>query len=202
MTEDQTTADDEQLRRRRRRRRRARASVIDCFPKRATGVEIGVFQGDFSAQILAIAEPKKLILLDPWLNRADPGLAGSKYASGSFYDMGAIYAAVQARFADEISTGRVELLRAEAAALDRHVADATLDFVYIDGDHRYEAVRHDIDLAIRKLRSGGILALDDYHERGWWGDDVVAAIHDAIGRHGAGLRVIHAAGDNIALRKT
>lgn len=38
----------------------------------------------------------------------------------------------------------------------------TCDFLYIDGDHRYEFIQQDIRLWVCKLRTGGILAFHDY----------------------------------------
>lgn len=39
-----------------------------------------------------------------------------------------------------------------------HFADESLDFVYIDGDHRYDAVMADIAAWLPKVKTGGILA--------------------------------------------
>lgn len=40
--------------------------------------------------------------------------------------------------------------------------DEIFDFVYIDGDHRYETVLNDIQLWYAKIRSGGIISGHDY----------------------------------------
>mgnify|MGYP003646814285 FL=1 len=40
--------------------------------------------------------------------------------------------------------------------------DKTLDFVYIDGDHKYDSVKRDIKLFLPKLKSTGIIAGHDY----------------------------------------
>ena len=37
------------------------------------------------------------------------------------------------------------------------------DLVYIDADHRYEAVKRDIEMWLPKVKLGGILAGHDYH---------------------------------------
>ncbi len=42
-------------------------------------------------------------------------------------------------------------------------ADSSLDFVFIDGNHTYPAVKNDIKLWTPKIRSGGILSGDDYN---------------------------------------
>ena len=41
-----------------------------------------------------------------------------------------------------------------------------LDFVYIDGDHRREAVEKDISLYYPKVKDGGLLCGHDYNKRG------------------------------------
>jgi predicted O-methyltransferase YrrM len=43
------------------------------------------------------------------------------------------------------------------------------DFVFIDGDHRYETVIHDIDEGLKILKPGGILAGHDYTHPDWPG---------------------------------
>ena len=40
--------------------------------------------------------------------------------------------------------------------------DNTLDFCYIDADHRYEAAKQDIELWLSKVKSGGIICGHDY----------------------------------------
>ena len=44
--------------------------------------------------------------------------------------------------------------------------DNMLDFYYIDADHRYEAVKQDIDLWLPKVKSGGIFCGHDYVQDG------------------------------------
>ena len=40
--------------------------------------------------------------------------------------------------------------------------DDSIDFVYLDGDHQYQAIKQDIAAWYGKVRSGGILAGHDY----------------------------------------
>jgi len=53
---------------------------------------------------------------------------------------------------------------------------ASIDFIMIDGDHTYEAVRDDIAAFLPKMKKGGIMAGDDY---GWPG--VQRAVHEVFG---------------------
>lgn len=44
--------------------------------------------------------------------------------------------------------------------------DGTIDFLMVDGDHSYEAVKKDILNFLPKMRSGGLIVLDDSYESG------------------------------------
>ncbi len=44
--------------------------------------------------------------------------------------------------------------------------DASIDFLMVDGDHRNESVKKDILNFLPKMRSGGIIVLDDSYELG------------------------------------
>jgi len=62
-----------------------------------------------------------------------------------------------------------------------HVATGSLDLVFIDGDHSYEAVKEDILHWLPTLRSGGVLAGHDYS-----GLDLgtVSAVNEFVVEHG------------------
>jgi len=38
-----------------------------------------------------------------------------------------------------------------------------LDFVFVDGSHEYQYVKQDLEMYYDKIRSGGIMAGDDYN---------------------------------------
>lgn len=64
----------------------------------------------------------------------------------------------------------------EASAL---IDDASMDFVFIDADHSYEAVLSDIDHWMPKVKAGGWLGGHDYHARKFPG--VVQAVKEVFG---------------------
>ena len=51
-------------------------------------------------------------------------------------------------------------MTSEQAALA--MPDETLDFCYIDADHRYEAVKRDIEMWLPKVKHGGVICGHDY----------------------------------------
>lgn len=58
------------------------------------------------------------------------------------------------------------------------LASGSFDFVYIDGDHRYEGVKHDIEQARRLIKRGGMIAGHDYDDVH---PDVMRAVDEAFG---------------------
>jgi predicted O-methyltransferase YrrM len=60
--------------------------------------------------------------------------------------------------------------------------DSSLDFVYIDANHTYEAATEDIREWSKKVRPGGIVAGHDYVNTEGYG--VIQAIHEHIQEKG------------------
>lgn len=160
-----------------------RRRLLDSLPKGAACAEVGVWKGDFSARILDVVKPRKLHLIDPWQAVGGEGYESARYGGKleeGQTEMDALHEAVLERFARERRAGVVEvhrLLSVEAAA---RLADGELDFVYVDGDHTYEAVLADLDVYAPKVKPGGLLAGDDYGVVGWWEDGVTRAVDEFV----------------------
>lgn len=177
----------------------ARRTVTTLLPRGGVGAEIGVFRGSFSRLIFAQARPRQLYLVDPWQNSDQPQHVRSLYAQDSTNDMDAIHASILRTFSEPPFAGRVEVVRSASVPWLAGQPDGALDFVYIDGDHNYEAVREDIVLSTAKVRTGGIIALDDYVLGSWWGDGVVRAVHEALAS--LPLMLLFALDGQVALRR-
>ena len=95
--------------------------------------------------------------------------------------------------------GQVELKRQTSLEALADFEDASIDFVYLDADHSYEAVRDDLEAIRRVLKPGGIVMLDDYHRRGWFKDQVITAANEFIGRHAASVRIRMMRGAQLAI---
>jgi SAM-dependent methyltransferase len=161
----------------------ARKDVLNMLPKEAVGVEIGVWKGDFSAQILKAARPKTLHLVDPWLisdaaDRATQAWYGADKISQSGMDD--IHAHVTQRFGAELASGRVIIHRADARQALGAMDKETVDYVYVDGDHGYEGVSADLAEAFRVTKPNGFICCDDYLLGAWWKDGVVRAVHELL----------------------
>lgn len=135
-----------------------RDSFLRHIPKGGVCCEIGVYEGVFAERILRKLKPKKLYLIDPWLAEFD---TGSKKDTQEVQN--ARYKSVLEKFAGEIASGRVVVLRKTSDESYADFTDAAFDFVYIDGDHSYEQVTKDLGHFLPKVRDDGILAGDDFH---------------------------------------
>ena len=163
-----------------------RVRLLERLPRGAVCAEIGVWKGDFSERILEVLRPARLHLIDPWHAVAgesyEEAWYGGKLADGQAA-MDAIYASVLERFERERRAGVVEVHRLPSREAAERFGDGELDFVYIDGNHRYEFVRADLEAYAPKVRPGGFLAGDDYGVTGWWEDGVTRAV-DEFARSG------------------
>ena len=169
-----------------RRRREQRGRLLSLLPKGGVCAEIGSWRGDFAAAILSSRCPRQLYLVDPWQYRPE-GEYEQAWYGGSRHDgqeeMDAVYESVIDRFRSEIEGGQVLIQRARSVDAAASFSDESLDWVYIDGDHTYEAVKRDLDAYYRTVKSGGFLAGDDYGRTGgWFGDGVTRAVDEFAGR--------------------
>jgi len=136
----------------------ARHELLNRLPKGKVGAEIGVWQGDFSAKILAAAEPNILHLVDPWLFSPQyPKRWYGGVIARNQQDMDAIFNRVVKRFRKD---PRVKVHRDRSVDFFAKFTDS-LDWVYIDGDHSFEAVLNDLRSSWRCVSPAGIICGDD-----------------------------------------
>jgi methyltransferase family protein len=166
----------------RQRDRSCRHCILSQIPKHSVCAEIGVDRGHFSELILE-CEPKKLHLIDPWKFEPGPAYEGSRYGGPlgkSQARMDTIYKSVVSRFRSAISSGIVEVHRNTSEECSSQFPENYFDWIYIDGNHRYEFVKLDLELFLPKVKRHGLVAGDDYGNRGWWQDGVTKAVDEAI----------------------
>ncbi len=140
-----------------------RLAFLDNLPKGGAWAEVGVAKGDHAAHILARCAPSVLHLIDPWLHqdRADYQTADHNLPKDQQDDR---YNAVLKRFAPEIRSGQVVVHRAKSLDAVSTIAEGSLDAVYVDGMHTFDAVLADLEAWRTRLRPGGVLIGDDHAE--------------------------------------
>ncbi|MEM8630576.1 MAG: class I SAM-dependent methyltransferase [Pseudomonadota bacterium] len=178
-----------------------RRRFLGRMPKGGLVVEIGVWKGEFSRALLNILKPEKLILIDPWAHVAEDSHAEAFAARTGAEKMDRIHKAVCDRYKDEIESGKVEIARDFSVPVIGAMEDESISFAYVDGDHSYDGVKSDLAALFPKMRFGGVIGFDDYHRRGWWGDDVLAAVNEFVGANPKAVRIRAVEGAQIAIEK-
>jgi hypothetical protein len=134
-----------------------------------SGAEIGVCHGRYS-EILCRTNPKlKLLAVDDW----------------------------RRNITHESYENAIERLRELNVTIDRRssmnavgdVADESLDFVFIDADHKYTSVCDDIREWSKKVRIGGIVSGHDYYITRGQNMGVIDAVDEYVAEHGYTLQL-------------
>jgi len=154
--------------------------ILENIPKRSVGIEIGVYEGEFSSQILKRRNPKKLHLVDPWKYVPEYENAWYGGSDTSQKDMDRKYEKVKDKFGKQIKSGRVEIHRKSSNDAVHLFDESSIDWVYIDGNHLYEYVSQDLSNYYRKVKNSGLVMGDDYDYEGWWDNGVKKAVDEFV----------------------
>lgn len=140
------------------------------------GVEIGVYDGVNAKNILENLPIKTLYLIDPYKEYRD---AAKHYGGKTLHIISKI---METRL--EKYDNFIFLKNTSKKAVDDVPND--LDFVYIDGCHKYNYVMRDIELYYPKVKNGGILGGHDYIDRH---PGVIKAVNEFIENTGYELNL-------------
>lgn len=117
--------------------------------KEICGAEIGVDMRNNSLYIFKQLNVKNLILVDTWNDYPD---YISKRPHKENYKL----------ILDNFKLNpKIWILRGFSREIVKEVKNNSLDFVYIDANHRYDYVYEDIELWYNKVKVGGIIAGHD-----------------------------------------
>lgn len=129
-------------------------------------VEVGVAYGYHAQHILRHNPRTRYVGVDPYLAAYDPGDGFDKDVAKLFDTepigaMNRLFLAVSEGLKGEFGD-RFRLVRSPSAVAAKEFDDLSVPFVFIDGDHRYEAVLADLRAWWPKVESGGVLVGDDH----------------------------------------
>lgn len=161
----------------------AREAFLPHLPQGGVAAEIGVNLGDFSRVIIDENRPAELHLIDPW------ALADAKadYTDNKTQDGETRCQAVLDRFAPEISSGRIKIHRDFSFNVSAGFPDRMFDWIYIDGNHKYEHALKDIELFAPKVKDDGFILGHDYANHDYARSlnfGVVEAVNEFVRTHG------------------
>jgi len=126
---------------------------LDTLPKGSVGAEIGVAAANYSLEMLRRVKPKLLYLVDRY------AFIENKKARNKKELLMHMAMANVARYTFD---GVVRPMCAWSLDVAKWMPDETLDWVYIDADHKTKSVYDDVTAWYPKVKVGGIVAGHDY----------------------------------------
>lgn len=122
------------------------------------GVEVGVFEGQYSDLLLSKWLGRRLTGIDPFIHYPD-----EVYHDGANrVDLPDIGRVTAQRFAAD---DRYRLIMEESLFAVSGFPDGSLDFVHLDGNHGLEHIRADIKAWWPRVKSGGVFSGHDFYDR-------------------------------------
>jgi len=132
------------------------SSPMEC------AAEIGVWKGDFAKVILSnFSNLTKYYMIDPWAHLPD----WNKPFNVDHRTFEDVYA--KALVKTEFAASRRIVLRGRTSAVIDEIADHSLDFAYIDGDHTLRGITIDLIEVLPKVKDGGLIGGDDFINKPW-----------------------------------
>jgi hypothetical protein len=181
-----------------------RNDLISALPIRKGGkvAEIGVWQGVFSQFLIAKLEPRRFLAFDIF--------TGHEYENWNGLTGRQLFDGLTQRqyFEREIAPFRSVTTVVEGRSEEtlRNYTDRSFDLVYVDGDHNYDGVKVDAELAAEMTADSGFLVFNDYvlidHNNAAYG--IVPAVNDLAVNHGwhvVGYALNHGLYCDIALQR-
>lgn len=149
-------------------------SMVEEFGNGSSFVEVGSWHGKSACYMATEIKNRELDIsfdcIDNWQNMLS-GVTNSADSS-------------QEEFDDNMRRGGLEdyvtSIKSDSVEAASFYEDNSLDFVFIDADHRYEGCKKDIEAWYPKVKDGGILAGHDYVPIKNYG--VIEAVNDVIGK--------------------
>lgn len=143
-----------------------REEFLEILPKRSVGIELGVFKGEFSEQIIQVVRPRELHLVDVWWTQY-----GEYYPNwGPYTDYGRLrtrdaYNSMM-RTIQQYNSVRTKIIVHVGNDLEylRALPNGYLDWAYLDTTHKYELTKLELEILKDKVRSGGLITGDDWYE--------------------------------------
>lgn len=136
------------------RESKSRAALVKKF--KGVGIEVGVQEGRFSAEILANPNVTKLYMLDAW--RHFDKYEDAANVSDNLHSINML-SALENTTKEKDRRCLINELSVNAAEI---FPDEFFDFIYLDANHSYEGVLADLVAWFPKLKRDGIICGDDY----------------------------------------
>jgi hypothetical protein len=158
-----------------------RVDLYKLLPKNPVTAELGVAEAYFSEHICREWNPSHHYLVDNWgtLPTTGDGAFDQHWHDANYH---------KSINRMEPFKDKITILRGITWRMDQHVNDETLDLVYLDACHTYEAVKQDLEAWYPKVKPGGVIAGHDFINPAY---GVLQAVNEFSIRYTAKVHVIH-----------
>ena len=158
-----------------------RDDIPELCKEGGIGVELGVWRGVYSDIILRHSKLDLLFSIDSW----QPGSWSGPKSQNITRKKLAVH------------KNRSVLLPMSFSEAARIIADDSLDFIYVDGEHDYDSINRDIKEWWPKLKLGGLFSGHDYKLIGPDGQDfgVIRAVAEHVAKHNLDVFITGVSGD-------
>lgn len=123
------------------------------------GAEIGVYRGTNALNMLQQLDIEKLYLIDPY--KSYPNSSGRGKTKQEKLDKAREIAEEKL----DPYNSKIEWLQYKSEEAFVFIPELSLDFLYIDGDHRGEIVAKELELYYPRIKYSGLISGDDYRKR-------------------------------------
>lgn len=127
------------------------------------GAEVGCAHGATTHRLLQYCAQLRLYAVDKWEKVEGGPEAGAMGETPGCEAWDPVLGYRRFRTSTKPYSHRLTVLRGDSAEMAEKVPDGSLDFVFIDADHRYPSVIKDLAAWVPKLKSGGTLCGHDVH---------------------------------------
>lgn len=149
--------------------------LYSALPLGSKTAELGTWKGKSLCSVADIIDDRSIEVV------AVDTFKGTQTEKEAWAFKDALTQDIQAGFVEELKKRHIEnlvrVLAMTTLEAATKVPDDEFDFIFIDADHAYESVKADIQAWLPKVKSGGILAGDDYTF-----GSVSSAVHELLGR--------------------
>lgn len=148
------------------------------------GAEIGACFGRYSEILCKNIPDLKLVAVDNWNNKINSKREAIAKASG------------EAETRKKLAPYKALVVKKDSLEAAKDIPDESLDFVFIDADHSFSAVKNDLIAWSKKVRRGGIVSGHDYYVFPSGRRGVIDAVDQFVRENGCDLAIIPWDNDN------
>lgn len=143
------------------------------------GIEVGVCDGRYSEILMQTIPGLEMLGVDPYV----PYYRYNDYRKATTLDSKLIEARNKLD-----GYKNYTLALGWSVEVAKWIQNESVDFVFIDANHKYEFVKEDIKTWYPKVRKGGILSGHDYYEFKSGRGGVIPAVNEFVAEHGLELQ--------------